>query len=110
MRRSPYRVLIAVLCSLCLLGAQQAAYAHALAHFAGVITSAGTGSGTDGDAPEHRCTTCAACAGLVSAPPLFFAPIVAAPASAGQTLATAVAAAPTHWPSPYIARAPPSLR
>ena len=110
MRRLPFRVLIAAVCCLCLLGAQQAAYAHALAHYAGVVTSAGTSSGTDGDSPEQRCTTCAAYAGLVSAPPLFVAPIVATPASASQTLAIAVAAAPAHWPSPYIARAPPPLR
>lgn len=73
MRRPIRHPLLVLLCALCLLGAQQAAYAHFLGHLG---VAAETAARADGDAEHgaaatlsHVCTTCAAFTATGAAPP-----------------------------------------
>src|SRR5664280_2421439 len=79
-RTSP---LIAIICALLLLGAQQFAFAHWIGHI-GADTSAVSVHGSDNsDGPSHRsCETCDALAALTAAPPTYVAPIDIVPAAA----------------------------
>jgi hypothetical protein len=110
MRR--WRKLFVVLCALCLLGAQQAAYAHWIVHIGTAVSvapAADGGDDDDDDAPPHVCTTCAAFAALNAAPP------VVAPALAMGSVEAALFSepVPAYTPAssapPYIARAPPAV-
>ncbi|MDO8931380.1 MAG: hypothetical protein Q7U97_03215 [Rhodocyclaceae bacterium] len=113
MRRTRLHPLIAVLCALFLLGAQQAAYAHFLGHL-GLGTETVVQEGGDADhgaasTLSHVCTTCAAFAALDSAPP----PSVLAHAAERIDLAVfagrPVAAVAAHPAPPYASRAPPAV-
>lgn len=114
LRRSRLYRLIAVLCAVFLLGAQQAAYAHFLSHLG---TAAVTVAQEDGDAGHaaasalaHGCTTCAAFsavgagAPLPSPSPLFSVAAVASLLPADDIRRPAVGPSP-----PYGARAPPAI-
>ncbi len=108
-RQSP---LIAILCTLFLLGAQQVAYAHWISHVGVSITAATavhSEVSDDGNAASFVCTTCAAFAALTAAPPKFIAQI-----AVGHTAAIAIpdissADVPACSASPYTARAPPAV-
>ena len=117
MRR--WRRLISVFCLLCLLGAQQAAYAHWISHIGGDIAAAvesdgpnddGTGGGSDDgdDPPSHVCATCAAFAALNAAPPVIETIAAVAPATAAPIPEPSSTRAPAPSVPPYIARAPPA--
>lgn len=108
------RPLVALLLSLLLLGAQQAAFAHMVGHVGAAgaaVTMAGQGDDGHGEALNlsHVCTTCVAASGLASAAPfgvpprLTFDGVAAAPIEA---TVHAVAVAPSQ---PYLARAPPAV-
>ena len=101
--------LIALLCVLFLLGAQQLAYAHGIGHLSNPASAATTSkTGGDGDAPSHLCMTCAACAALSAAPPPFVAPCDAVHVAAILVPEVASAYLPGHFASIYSARAPPA--
>lgn len=107
------RPLLALLLSLLLLGAQQAAFAHLIGHLEAEMTAVEHRHDHrhgDHDGLSHVCTTCVGLAVLVggalpSAPAALLgtAPAAALPLT---PLLPAVAAAP--FPH-YLARAPPSL-
>jgi hypothetical protein len=107
------RPLVAVLLSLQLLGAQQAAFAHMIGHIGAVGAVVTTVDGDDEGHGEaltlsHVCTTCVSASGLASAAPpgvpprLTFDGVVEAP-FAVTNLVAAVAV-----PLRYLARAPPA--
>jgi len=113
MRRPIRHPLILLLCALCLLGAQQAAYAHFLSHLgiaAETVARAG-GDAEHGAAAtlSHVCTTCAAFSAAGAAPP----PVP--PSLPGvHAVAAAMAAPPVgHLAAvatpPCGARAPPAV-
>lgn len=113
MRRSPRHPLIVLLCALCLLGAQQAAYAHFIGHLGfAVDTVASAGDDAEHGAAatlSHACTTCAAFSATGGAPPSVPPPLPAACAgdtclAAPVAVRIAAAAAP-----PCGARAPPAV-
>ena len=113
MLRSPRHPLIVLLCALCLLGAQQAAYAHFLGHlgFAAETTARAGGDAEHGAAAtlSHVCTTCAAFSALDTAPPLALPPLVAtrtAESAVAEPVACRVAAIAAP---PCGARAPPAV-
>lgn len=112
--RRPRHPLIVLLCALCLLGAQQAAYAHLLSHFGFGAHLAATAATDDSDAGHgaattlsHVCTTCAAFSAL-DTPPLLAAPRFSAAAGDAAALPRPTAHRLTATPAPpYGARAPP---
>lgn len=113
MRRSRLHPLIALLCALLLLGAQQAAYAHFIGH---IGNQAETAMQEGGDADHgaasslsHVCTTCASFAALDAAPPVVAAAIPATTATVAVTPAPASPAIPARPALPYAARAPPAV-
>ena len=109
MKRLRSHPLIALLCALCLLGAQQVANAHFIGHFqASAKTAALQPSGGDETpAAERICVTCAAFAALSSAPPSDV-PVVAAMRAAYACPATAAHHfTPAPAAPPYASRAPP---
>jgi hypothetical protein len=108
MFRARYRSLIAILCTLCLLGAQQAAYAHYIGHVGCAIGTPAAPDG-NGDASQHACETCAAFAGLTAAPPACVAPLAAMHVTAAPLPDLASAYAPAPPAPPYTARAPPAI-
>ncbi len=107
-----YAVTLVLLCTLFLLGAQQAAFVHLLSHLGARAESVGEqqDGGSRGKLPDlsHVCTTCAA-----------FATLDAAPLPSGLTLAVrqlpsapqrhAALGTTAHFSSQYRARAPPAL-
>ncbi|HEX8988298.1 MAG TPA: hypothetical protein VF816_10080 [Rhodocyclaceae bacterium] len=102
--------LIALLCALCLLGAQWAAHAHYASHLAsGTVAFHATGSADEAPAIERICQTCAAYAALASAPPSH--PII--PGVVRLAAQAPLAAAPIFVPAPgappYASRAPPDV-
>lgn len=103
--------LIAFICVLFLLGAQQAACAHWIGHVGaavGMASAPASGNNRDaGDATFHVCTTCAAFATLDAAPPAFVPPIVVTLAVAISVPDIPTAHVPARTASPYTARAPP---
>lgn len=110
MRRSLYPLLLAILAALCMLGVQQAAYAHYADHMgSGAAQAASAPAGDSEDAPLHACATCTLLAGLAAAPPVFAPPIamVHAVAISLPDLPTAYCAARSALP--YTARAPPAI-
>jgi hypothetical protein len=107
------RPLVAVLLSLLLLGAQQAAFAHLVGHLSRSTVSFVGGDESGHAAAEtlaHVCTSCVAAAALAGAAPL---PSVAAvPAGAAVGLAPPSPAPPAPAGavvSFYRARAPPAV-
>jgi len=113
MRRSPFHPLIAILCALFLLGAQQAAYAHFVGHLgiAAEIEAKDGGDSEHGTATtlSHVCTTCAAFTALDAplrpTPPGFLAaPAVSVAYGQAAVRRWTATAAP-----PYGARAPPAI-
>jgi hypothetical protein len=92
-----------------MLGAQQAAYAHYIGHIGCAAGTAPAPEGGDGDAPPHACTTCAAFAGLIAAPPAFVAPIAVAPVAAISFPDIPRATLPARPALAYTARAPPAV-
>jgi len=109
MRRSPFHLLIAILCALCILGAQQAAYAHYVGHIDCTAGAATAEYGDNGDVPPYACTICTAFAGLIAAPPAFVALISVAHVAAIPILGIPTAYLPAHSAPPYTARAPPAV-
>lgn len=112
MRRLRAHPLIALLCALCLLGAQHAANAHYVGHLgAATAASAIHQSGGSDEAPvlERICATCAAFAVLSSAPPSDSA----IPAAVGFAFIRPPFFAPVFTPAPaappYASRAPPAV-
>jgi len=100
--------LIAIVCALLLLGAQQFAFAHWISH-AGAATSAVSVHGND-DADGHShgsCETCTALAALTAAPPAFVAPTDVVPAAAIAFPNISLPEALASSALPYGARAPP---
>lgn len=112
MSRRP-STLIAFICALFLLGAQQAAYAHWIGHLGtaanAVSHPAGGEHRDDGEASSHICTTCAAFVSLNAAPPVFVAPIVISLTSVISFPDIPLAHVPAHSASFYTARAPPAV-
>lgn len=112
MRRPVRHPLIVLLCALCLLGAQQAAYAHFLSHLGiAVETAARAGGDAEHGAAatlSHVCTTCAAFSAGGAPPPappaLAVARAVEATLVAPSVGRVAAVAAP-----PCGARAPPAV-
>jgi hypothetical protein len=100
--------LIALLCALCLLGAQQVANAHYIGHLeaAGKTLSFQT-NGDDVHAAESVCATCAAFAALSSAPPSHASVLVASRAVQACPPAAASHFVPAPPAPPYASRAPP---
>jgi len=105
--------LFVLLLSLLLVGGQQAALAHMLAH----ATTTGTVEVVqEGDADHgaalalsHTCTTCLAFAGADAAPPASIAPLATLP---GHTAAPVVAVSPAptlRFIAAFRSRAPPLL-
>lgn len=113
MRRSRLHPLIALLCALLLLGAQQAAYAHFIGHIGNQAeTVAQEGGDADHGAASslsHVCTTCASFAALDAAPPAVAASVPACAATATFAPAPASTAIPAQPAPPYAARAPPAV-
>ena len=109
MRRSLYRLLLAILSAVCMLGAQQAAYAHCVGHIGSAAQAATAPAADNGDAPLHACTTCAVFAGLTAAPPAFVPPVAVAHAAAIPLPHTPTADIPARSALPYTARAPPAV-
>jgi hypothetical protein len=108
------RPFLAVLLSLLLLGAQQAAYAHMIGHIGPAISAETTASHNDDEHGHalnlsHVCTTCVSAAGLASAAPsgvpprLTFDGALEVPSTAIRSGASVAAA------QPYLARAPPAV-
>lgn len=103
MRRLRHHPLIALLCALFLLGAQQAAYAHFLSHL-GIAAETVVQDGGDNEhgaatTLSHVCTTCAAFSALAGAAPMGDMPAIGLAAAAG---------APTEaFSAPFVARAGP---
>ena len=108
------RPVLAVLLSLLLVGAQQAAFAHMIGHIGpagSALTTIDGGDEGHGEALtlSHVCTTCVGASGLVFAAPfgvsrrLTFDGVVETPIAVTQ-LAVAVAV-----PLRYLARAPPAV-
>lgn len=112
MRASRLHPLIALLCALLLLGAQQVAYAHFIGHLGSQVeTAAQEGGDADHGAASslsHVCTTCAAFAALDAAPPVVVAATPPSAATAVSLPALPSAATPAHPAPPYAARAPPA--
>ena len=108
-RAARYRILLAVLCAVCMLGAQHAAYAHYIGHIGSAAEAASVPTGDNGDAPLHACASCAVFAGLAAAPPSCFPPLAVAHAATTllPDIPTAYIAARSALP--YTARAPPAL-
>lgn len=113
-----HRIVVAVLCALALLVAQQGAFAHALSHFdatAGFAeafndTEAGAGD-RDGDgktaSAAHTCVTCLAF-GVCAAPPMAaVAPGLPAIAAAAPDFAPIAAGVAGRTVLAYASRAPP---
>lgn len=109
MRRLRTHPLIALLCALCLLGAQQAANAHFIGHLgtAAAATTFDKNAADESPALERICSTCAAFAALSSAPPSH----VALLAAVRTLFAPPVVVVPIFTPAPaappYASRAPP---
>jgi hypothetical protein len=111
------RPLVAVLLSLLLVGAQQAAFAHMIGHIGSVsgpanaVTTAHQGDDGHGEALNlsHVCTTCVSASGLAAAVPpgvpsrLTFDGVVEAPTT------VAIVAVEIVAPLRYLARAPPAV-
>lgn len=105
------RPLVAVVLSLLLLGAQQAAFAHMIGHFGASAVMVATDDDGHGEALglSHVCTTCVSLSALDAGAPLgvpprltldgAFAPPLQAPAVAFEASAGAA----------YLARAPPAV-
>jgi hypothetical protein len=108
------RPFVAVLLSLLLLGAQQAAFAHMIGHIgagSAAVTTVDHDDEGHGEALtlSHVCTTCVSAAGMASAAPfgvpprLTFDGVVEAPlASSGQAVALVALRR-------FLARAPPAV-
>lgn len=113
MRRTRLHPLIAILCALLLLGAQQAAYAHFIGHLGNQAeTVALEGGDADHGAASslsHVCTTCAAFAVLDAAPPAAEVPLPATTAAMADLPAIAAADLPARTRAPYAPRAPPTV-
>lgn len=111
MRRSRLHPLIALLCALFLLGAQQAAYAHFLGHLGIAAESVMQEHGDAGHGAAaslaHVCTTCAAFAALDAAPGLAGSAPRAEPPPRLDLPESARPQAPTDPAPPYASRAPP---
>jgi hypothetical protein len=101
------RLIVAIFFALCLLGAQQAAYAHVLGHI-GCTTE--TASAPDGNkAPHDPCLACTAFAGLAAAPPAFIAPMALAHGAPIPSTDLPTSYLPTRPAPPYASRAPPAV-
>jgi len=101
--------LIAIVCALLVLGAQQFAFAHWIGH-SGAVTSAVSTHGSDnGNEPAHSCETCVALAALTAAPPAFVALIGVVPAAAIPFSDIPLPEVPARSALPYGARAPPAV-
>ncbi|MDD5250415.1 MAG: hypothetical protein PHY45_15635 [Rhodocyclaceae bacterium] len=110
MKRPRLHPLIALLCALCLLGAQQAANAHFIGHLGSAAeATAFHKGGTGGDAPalDGVCKTCAAFAALVAAPPAYTPPPAVARVPNTRLFVQAPVFTPAPPAPPYSSRAPP---
>jgi hypothetical protein len=109
------RPFIAVLLSLLLLGAQQAAFAHMISHIGHASQTAVTVAthGDDGHGAalslSHVCTTCVSASGLAAAAPFGVPPRLTFAGVAAAPIATSVAVVDTAAPLRYRARAPPAV-
>jgi hypothetical protein len=108
-RAARHRLLLAILCAVCMLGAQQAAYAHHVGHIGSTTQAAPAPADDNGDAQFHACASCAVFAGLAAAPPAYVSLIAAA-----HGVATLLPDIPTAYIAarsalPYTARAPPAV-
>ena len=108
-RAARYRLLLAILGAVSMLGAQHAAYVHYIGHIGSAAEAASVPAGDNGDAPLHACASCAVFAGLAAAPPAVVQPLAVARATATllPDIPTAYIAAPSALP--YTARAPPAI-
>jgi hypothetical protein len=108
---------LALLLALLLVGGQQAAFAHMVAHMLGHATTTGAVEvAQEGDAGHdaalvlsHTCTTCLAFAGADAAPPVSIAPLATA---SGHVAAPVVAVSPAptfRFNAAFRSRAPPLL-
>jgi hypothetical protein len=103
--------LIALLCALCLLGAQQAANAHFIGHLGTAAKTAAfhKAGGDELPALDSICTTCAAFAALSSAPPSHVDVLAAVRTSLAQPAVAAPVFIPARAAPPYASRAPPAV-
>lgn len=108
LRRHP---LIALLCVLCLLGAQQAANAHFIGHLgtAAEASAFHKGGADDASALDSVCATCAAFAALSSSPPSYAAPFVALRVGSPRPASSHPFLTPAPAAPPYASRAPPAV-
>jgi hypothetical protein len=112
MRRLRSHPLIALLCALCLLGAQQVANAHYVGHLdsaSGALAVHKSGGSDEAPALERICATCAAFAALSSAPPSDPAVPSAVGFAAVRPLFFASVFTPAPAAPPYASRAPPAV-
>lgn len=107
------RPLVAVLLSLLLLGAQQAAFAHMIGHIGAVGAAVTTVDGDDEGHGEaltlsHVCTTCVSASGLASAAPLGVPPRLAFDGVFDAPMVATALTVALASPRCYLARAPPA--
>ncbi|HZV55039.1 MAG TPA: hypothetical protein VFF82_08870 [Rhodocyclaceae bacterium] len=107
------RPLVAVLLSLLLLGAQEAAFAHMIGHIGHVSAAAVTVHGDEGHGEalslSHVCTTCVSASALFAAAPPGVPPSLTFAGAADTPASTAAAAFDAPAPLAYLARAPPAV-
>jgi hypothetical protein len=108
------RPLMALLLSLLLLGAQQAAFAHMIGHIgpaAASTTSVGHGDDGHGEALNlsHVCTACVSAAGLAAAAPFGVPPRLTFDSSIAAPMVVTEIAVAVAAPLRYLARAPPAV-
>lgn len=108
------RPLVAVLLSLLLLGAQQAAFAHMVGHIgaaSATVATADQGDEGHGEALNlsHVCTTCVSASGLASAAPFGVPPRLTFDGAAEAPIAATAHAVAIAPPRSYLARAPPAV-
>ncbi|HEX8964618.1 MAG TPA: hypothetical protein VF801_16580 [Rhodocyclaceae bacterium] len=111
MRALRHHPLIALLCALCLLGAQQAAGAHFAGHLgaAARTTTVHHSAGDELPALDGICATCAAFAALSSAPPPHSIVLAAVRIPAVRPVPLAPVFTPAPAAPPYASRAPPAV-
>jgi hypothetical protein len=108
------RPFLAVLLSLLLLGAQQAAFAHMVGHIGGASAAVTTVDHDDqghGEALNlsHVCTTCVGASGLAFAAPCGVPPRLTFDGAVEAPIAAATPSFAAEPPQRYQARAPPAV-
>jgi hypothetical protein len=103
------RPFLAVLLSLLLLGAQEAAFAHMIGHLGAAAATVASGDEGHGEAPglSHVCTTCVSLSALDASAPSGVTPRLTFEGAFGAPVAASTSVVETATPLRYFARAPP---